>query len=713
MAAMVGVPDITDEFKAKVSSSIEIAKKISEFETGLPEQSLLSKATAWIATDMSMFLGDMSAFGVGFSGFMATMVGVPDITDEFKTKVTSAIGIAEQISNFETGLPEQSLLSKATAWIATDMSIFSGDMLAFGVGFSGFMATMAGVPDITDEFKTKVSSSVEIAKKISEFETGLPEQSLLTKATAWIATDMSIFSGDMSAFGVGFSGFMAAMAGVPDITDEFKTKVSSSVDIAGQISTLNSGLKEVPVFTNIFGWKTAMDTFSTDMVSFGTAIASFSTSLNNAAIDGGFVLKSASAVLVASAISELLVGLAGANIDDRSGLEKFLGTGQSTGDTLFSKMKTFGESIADVNTSFAGIDSAVFGLNVAAAKTAVESIAGLLTWLSSGTVKVDDGGWFNSSTFSQLMGKMMEMADKIVEFNSKTTGVDTKKVSSIINAVASLGMAINLLTLSGDISGASSIGEALAALSENLVLIGTTMSTDVGSGIQNGKDPINKAWDEVMSATFTRLNLFTPEFVKVGAAISSGLAQGITEGQSGVITAAVVVAASAFTAAKSELGIESPSKEFRYLGEMVVRGFTDGFVNEEKPLLKESESLWEKLKRQAQEKLEEYVDPFLPEITPVLEDLKTTTTKTTTTKTTTTKKSGISTKAAARVNYMGYVGKGLSQADDFSQFGAKLDDLGKTIANMKIVMDSGALVGEISSQVDDALGRAAQYAGRR
>ena len=64
-----------------------------------------------------------------------------------------------------------------------------------------------------------------------------------------------------------------------------------------------------------------------------------------------------------------------------------------------------------------------------------------------------------------------------------------------------------------------------------------------------------------------------------GIYISQGLAQGILAGQSAVINAAISVATKAIQAAKSTLGIASPSQEFMQLGLYTGEGFALGIEN--------------------------------------------------------------------------------------------------------------------------------------
>ena len=69
---------------------------------------------------------------------------------------------------------------------------------------------------------------------------------------------------------------------------------------------------------------------------------------------------------------------------------------------------------------------------------------------------------------------------------------------------------------------------------------------------------------------------FVDEAPDVGEALSEGLAEGIIDGRSRVINAAAAVAAAAIRAAKKELDINSPSRKFRYLGQMTDEGFVVG-----------------------------------------------------------------------------------------------------------------------------------------
>jgi hypothetical protein len=66
----------------------------------------------------------------------------------------------------------------------------------------------------------------------------------------------------------------------------------------------------------------------------------------------------------------------------------------------------------------------------------------------------------------------------------------------------------------------------------------------------------------------------------------------------------------------------------------------------------------------------------------------------------------------ARVDRVGTVGVGLNQANELAALLNKLDILNSNVSGMQIVMDSGALVGQISTKLDRQLGINSKYAGR-
>lgn len=99
--------------------------------------------------------------------------------------------------------------------------------------------------------------------------------------------------------------------------------------------------------------------------------------------------------------------------------------------------------------------------------------------------------------------------------------------------------------------------------------------TSVGNKVKAITGKFKSAMDKTVSA----VRGFFTNFVKAGAHIISGIVRGITNGAAAVIDAARQVASDAFNAAKSFLGIQSPSRLFKELGHYTSLGLAEGIAN--------------------------------------------------------------------------------------------------------------------------------------
>lgn len=75
----------------------------------------------------------------------------------------------------------------------------------------------------------------------------------------------------------------------------------------------------------------------------------------------------------------------------------------------------------------------------------------------------------------------------------------------------------------------------------------------------------------------TKANIQKSEYEAIGRSVTEGIANGISSGQSEVINSVIQLCTSAVNTAKSELKINSPSKKFEYLGEMSGQGYITGW----------------------------------------------------------------------------------------------------------------------------------------
>jgi hypothetical protein len=117
-------------------------------------------------------------------------------------------------------------------------------------------------------------------------------------------------------------------------------------------------------------------------------------------------------------------------------------------------------------------------------------------------------------------------------------------------------------------------------ISNMAVTIGGAVTAGVDQGAQDAEiTGMNIVAMNVFSALVSAMGIsggVASYFTSVGTAISQGIAKGIRDGASSIISAAKNAARDAYNAAKSELGIKSPSRVMMEVGRNYAEGFAMG-----------------------------------------------------------------------------------------------------------------------------------------
>lgn len=146
--------------------------------------------------------------------------------------------------------------------------------------------------------------------------------------------------------------------------------------------------------------------------------------------------------------------------------------------------------------------------------------------------------------------------------------------------------------LSGDFQGAwdaiqgivGTWGRYFEMVWENIQNVFSAVAEWFGEVFQAAKDAISNVWDGIKDYFQTVfdgiVNVFSSiksEFTSVGSNIISGIWAGISAGWDWLVGKVKSLADSLLSAAKQVLGIASPSKKFRWIGEMSAEGVSVGF----------------------------------------------------------------------------------------------------------------------------------------
>ena len=211
---------------------------------------------------------------------------------------------------------------------------------------------------------------------------------------------------------------------------------------------------------------------------------------------------------------------------------------------------------------------------------------------------------FMSPQLAAVMQSAVQNMNSAGESAASDAGtVGETAVNSAAGAITSSSGLLST-AFSGMIDG--SVQAALGATASS-TLISSKIVEQISSGISSGTPDVVSALNNLVTTSVLSSATGASGAAKsVGLAIASGVAAGINAGASQAISAAVNMAARSLSAAESELGIHSPSRAFRWIGEQSVAGLVLGLNDKAKNaqaaagkladvVLKETSKLYDKI----------------------------------------------------------------------------------------------------------------------
>lgn len=178
-------------------------------------------------------------------------------------------------------------------------------------------------------------------------------------------------------------------------------------------------------------------------------------------------------------------------------------------------------------------------------------------------------------------GQVVENAEALGEQTGAAAkqGVETGAANTQVEIVTSDDVTQN----EGEINAAGQqMGESAKSGLESVSMeeTGKTHANQYINALKSYQSAAASAAGSLASAARSAAASWSNSFYTVGYNMSIGVANGIRGGQSSVVNAAVNVAYNALKAAKSELGIHSPSSVFRdQIGKQIAEGLRQGIVN--------------------------------------------------------------------------------------------------------------------------------------
>ena len=411
---------------------------------------------------------------------------------------------------------------------------------------------------------------------------------------------------------------------------------------------------------------------------------------------------------------------------------------------IASGIKTMVATISSIPSKLSAVSSSV----ISSAKSIKIAIGGIATSVSSQTpviiaafAKVMNVGL---NTITSRAGQFAS-AGRIVALN-----LTNSMSSNILSAIPKIQngtvrlCSVIITTINNNTPKAQAAMNILAAAVINVAqrtftssypkfrMFGTQMMQNLENGARSRQSGVVNVFRSALSSALSVANAYCGSFYSVGANMMFGLARGIRRNQSSAINAASSAAANALAAAKRRLDINSPSKEFEWIGEMSDRGLARGFdkyghlvetsaIGAADVAMLGMQAVLSRLNTIVSEGMN-----VQPVITPVM-DLSNIYAGVGAANSLLNNQNGtyfggiytgnlgrnvqaIRTGYTPRSNAVQVNNREVVQA--INDLGERLDSMAQSIENLKLVTDTGALVGQMEGKIDQRLGVRQKYKDR-
>lgn len=275
---------------------------------------------------------------------------------------------------------------------------------------------------------------------------------------------------------------------------------------------------------------------------------------------------------IVSSVVQLIVGLFTAFIQLITG--DFTGALQTLQTTFWNVLNTIWTAVQSI---FTQISQFIFA--------SLNSILG--TSISSWSQIFSSTYQFLSQIFSSVAQWFGQVAQTIASKMAQALGYIISNGSQWVSSIASTLASFVSSVISGFVRVVSSVAQYMAQALSRVISGGaqwvsgivSAMSNFVSSVISGFVNAVSQVQSGMQRAYSTIVG-FVGQFASAGMDLMRGLVQGIMNGMSWVVNAARNVAKSAVNAAKSALGIHSPSRVFKEIGGYTMQGFGIGIDKE-------------------------------------------------------------------------------------------------------------------------------------
>ena len=672
---------------------VDASEVAHAFEVFANLAGVAAKIPVFGASRLNSFGQSVFSFGSNFKGYY------DNIKDIEYDKTTAALQAAEDLAGMATtigGITNAEDVAQVLNTIGGALGIYSGNLAGFKIDDSGVNIDSETISKAFD-LLAGVTISEETKAALASFGTG--------------------GENDMNSTAIGIQNLATALGTYGDNIGALETEDILNADkVLSDISGVWHSFNDVNGIGDFFGklvlGKTfSLTQFSNDIVLLGSALREYGNGIQGVDKDK---VKTASSIL--KTVSNIKLDASGGLWQLITGSKKLGNFATNIGD-IGNGLKNFGDAINQTTFDKDQIEAALTPIkSLAEVQQGLDkegSVLGLLTGDKSDALK--------------NLGEAFEsFGGNLAAFKTSVSGMTEEDISPFVGILQSITQIMNSAGDSGLVTAiGANVNTALGALNAdvdwNLVItLGQTLVEKIGEGVGQSSEPLDTAMSTLLSTIATNASTnYTSQFETVGYNIALGVADGIKKGTFLAQIQAANMVRKAKEAAEKEGEIESPSKVFATIGGYIAQGLAVGINDDTSLVYDASVSMTDSAIDSAKEGLHilnqmltDDVDTQ-PVITPVLDLSGVMDSAGQIGGLFGSPSVGVSSRIASRISTASNAAdsRNASQAAGIkglaSSINERIDALGTAISGMSLVMDSGALVGQIVGKVDKGLGKIA------
>ena len=518
--------------------STAIKTVFDTLKDAIPNDENLTEVASFASGDKG---NDMTNFAIGLTNIATAVSSFSESSKTLDfTNMQSAISALDSIASLNSHLGGTTieatgafgLFGQTVTTQKDNLSTFAEDIVLLGTSLQAFGENISKV-------KTKdLTTGSNVLEKIADINTKLPAEGGISQ---WLSGSVSLtrFAGQLRLLGDGAKSFNDSIMGGEHAFNA--SKVKSAGDALKVVADINNKLPKTGGISSWFTGQQDLGNFGRNLKDLGSGVAQFADSLEGKTIDKN----------VTKAIN------------------------------VISRMADVQVKIGSVSAWY---DLSTFGMGL-------DSMA---TYISSTVTTLKGIEWIDTTKFEAFTNAMVDAQVKLGDTRY------SKSLKDVGNDVKEFFTAIWNFTQDRNIFGATTETDRIDRLTEavtstfgsinefissansadDLIASGEKIITNLiaGMGSENSNTNIENKITTIVSSITAKVKGNEQNFKNAGTWIPAGFGKGIWENRYAAINEAVRVMEEAIKAAKETAGIASPSKVFAQIGMYSDRGLAKGFM---------------------------------------------------------------------------------------------------------------------------------------